>query len=242
MIQGLFRKLFSYSRKEKNGILVLVVLIIMLSAFNLSAPLFKDNETIDFSEWQEQVENFYASSQKFSQNEKNKIFHKSSDEIKRDVPYESGTTGNVKKVDKKPVRRYPVKSIPEVIELNSADSAKLESLPGLGPVLSARIIKYRTLLGGFHSLEQLKEVYGLKDEFLSKALPYISIDSNDIEKLRINFLSKSELAKHPYISFRYADSIVKLRSETGKIGRIEEISGIISDKDLKKVEPYLSFK
>ncbi|MBN1108862.1 MAG: helix-hairpin-helix domain-containing protein, partial [Bacteroidales bacterium] len=52
----------------------------------------------------------------------------------------------------------------EVIELNTCDSAMLEALPGLGPVLSARIIKYRKLLGGYVSAEQLREVYGLSEE------------------------------------------------------------------------------
>ncbi len=36
-----------------------------------------------------------------------------------------------------------------LIELNSADSASLEKLPGIGPALASRIIRYRSRLGGF---------------------------------------------------------------------------------------------
>ena len=43
------------------------------------------------------------------------------------------------------------------LELNSCDSLSLVALPGIGPVLSVRIIKYRNLLGGFAAVEQLRK-------------------------------------------------------------------------------------
>lgn len=48
-----------------------------------------------------------------------------------------------------------------IIDLNEADSSKLETIRGIGPAFASRIIKYRNRLGGFHSKEQLREVYGL---------------------------------------------------------------------------------
>jgi len=238
---NLFRKIFSYSRKEKNGILVLIVLIIVLSAFNLSAPLLVDNQDVDFSEWQAEIDSFYASPLKLSEKDQGIILQDTLGNVKKKGQSEKINYGNADSARSGYKGKYFPRKTPDTVELNSADSAKLESLPGLGPVLSGRIIKYRRMLGGFYSLEQLNEVYGLKEEFLSKALPYIALDPSGIKKLRINFLSKDELARHPYITYSYARSIVKMRSDTGKIEVIEEISVIIPDKELKKIEPYLSF-
>ena len=46
-----------------------------------------------------------------------------------------------------------------ILNLNTADSAELEALPQLGPATARNIIKYRKLLGGFHDIRQLYELY-----------------------------------------------------------------------------------
>src|SRR5690606_106619 len=51
-------------------------------------------------------------------------------------------------------------------DINTCDTATLKQVYGIGPVLAERITKYRSLLGGFVTKEQLNEVYGLKDEAL----------------------------------------------------------------------------
>lgn len=55
-----------------------------------------------------------------------------------------------------------------LVRLNSADSTALESLPGIGPAIAARIIEYRTANGPFTSVEQLKDVHGIGDKLLEK--------------------------------------------------------------------------
>ncbi len=62
------------------------------------------------------------------------------------------------------------------LELNSADSADLDSLPGIGPVLSARIIRYRNSIGGFSDFEQLSRVFGMKPETIAKIQPMVCIN------------------------------------------------------------------
>jgi len=54
-----------------------------------------------------------------------------------------------------------------LLDINTSDSSALVTLPGIGPVLSMRIIRYRNLLGGFWSVNQLKEIYGLPEETFS---------------------------------------------------------------------------
>ncbi len=67
------------------------------------------------------------------------------------------------------------------IELNSADTTELKKLRGIGSKLSQRIVKYRTKLGGFSSKEQLKAVYGLSEETYEAILPHVWVDSTAIQ-------------------------------------------------------------
>ena len=50
------------------------------------------------------------------------------------------------------------------VDLNTAGIEELESLPGIGPTLAERIIAYREKRGGFHSVEELKQVSGIGDK------------------------------------------------------------------------------
>jgi DNA uptake protein ComE-like DNA-binding protein len=130
------------------------------------------------------------------------------------------------------------------IELNTCDSSDLERLPGIGPVLSARIIKYRNLLGGFSSVNQLKEVYGLRDSTYLLIYSRVTADSSLIRKINVNSAGFNELNKHPYIERSEAQSILKFR-ELG--GRIENVSILVEEKILTgdkalRIIPYLSFE
>ena len=83
------------------------------------------------------------------------------------------------------------------IELNSADTTALKSLPGIGSVFASRIIKYRELLGGFVSISQLLEVYGLDSTRYSRIAGLVVADSAAIRKLSVNSLRFAELLRHP---------------------------------------------
>ncbi len=61
---------------------------------------------------------------------------------------------------------------PVALSLNGADSAALEQLPGIGPVLASRIVRYREKLGGFYNVAQLREVYGISDSLYLFLEPY----------------------------------------------------------------------
>jgi DNA uptake protein ComE-like DNA-binding protein len=126
------------------------------------------------------------------------------------------------------------------IELNSADSAMLEKLPLIGSVLSARIIKYRNKLGGFYDINQLNEVYGLKEETFQKIKDMISADTLLINKLDLNLETESNLRKHPYIGKYKASLILKFRKFKGHIYSYKELSqgSVFSDEELKKLRFY----
>ena len=64
----------------------------------------------------------------------------------------------------------------EKININTASSAELERIPGIGPVLSGRIVEYREQNGDFTSLQELVKVKGIGEKSLAKMLPYMRID------------------------------------------------------------------
>ena len=83
-----------------------------------------------------------------------------------------------------------------VLDINTADSISLESLPAIGPVLSKRILKYRELLKGYASKKQYAEIYGISPEALTvlqkctvvKSIPVVcTIKSADYQKLNSHF-------------------------------------------------------
>jgi competence protein ComEA len=130
-----------------------------------------------------------------------------------------------------------------MVDINRCDSASLEALPGIGPVLSARIIKFRELLGGYVSFEQLKEVYGLSDSVYQVILKLVRIDSLAVRRININSAGFRELERHPYIERYEAQSIIKFREVNGNIRNLSELTsnGILSEAKAKRISRYFSF-
>ncbi len=131
-----------------------------------------------------------------------------------------------------------------VIELNSADSLDLQQLRGIGPSFSRRIIKYRDLLGGFYSREQLLEVYGMDSTKYLGIAGQVSVDNEKIRKININKVSIKEMMKHPYIEFYVAKSIINYRNEKGSFTDIAQIreAKLVYNELFLKIEPYLSVR
>lgn len=131
-----------------------------------------------------------------------------------------------------------------MVELNSADSLDLQQLTGIGPSFSKRIIKYRDLLGGFHSKEQLREVYGMDSTRYNGIREYITVDPGQVKKININTVSIKEFTKHPYIEFYVAKSIINYRSTIGAYTDLNQIrdAKLIYTELFIKLEPYLSVK
>ena len=130
------------------------------------------------------------------------------------------------------------------ININSSDSIELISLPGIGPVLAGRVIRYRNALGGFVNEGQLLEVYGLDSLRWADLLPFIEIDTTAIKKININTAEESELARHPYIPKGLAREIVTFRKNFRMFKSVSEISNLslARNKDLFKLYPYLSIE
>jgi len=127
------------------------------------------------------------------------------------------------------------------LELNSADSLQLLELNGIGPSYAKRILKYRSILGGYVSVEQLKEVYGFTEELFDKVKPFVSVDSTLIKKIKINDDDFKTVNKHPYITYELCKTIFDWRRKS--VITSTSLKDILNDDVLyNKLLPYLSFE
>ena len=124
------------------------------------------------------------------------------------------------------------------IDINKASIEELIQLRGIGPVLSKRIVELRKKLGGFYSLDQLKEVYGLPEDTFQSITKYLSI-SSPIEQFYPPSLSFKEVLRHPYMDYEST----KLVKNISILNYKEEISVILASESIdKRVIPYISIE
>jgi len=130
------------------------------------------------------------------------------------------------------------------IELNTADSAQLTHLHGIGASFAMRIIRYRNRLGGFYNKEQLKEVYELDSAKYNSIKDQLTLNRDGIIKININKISFASLRQSPYLGYKQASAIIEYRNQHGNYNSIEDIKNvaIITPEILTKIEPYITFK
>jgi len=130
-----------------------------------------------------------------------------------------------------------------LVELNSADSLQLLEIKGIGPAFASRIIKYRNRLGGFQRVEQLLEVYGMKEEQYNLIKSQVKVDPSVIIKIHINTCTAEELKNHPYINnWNIANALVNYRKKHGNFKALEDIKkcDLVNDELYLKLAPYLT--
>jgi competence protein ComEA len=140
----------------------------------------------------------------------------------------------------KPQSQFPAKIN---IELNSCDTNDLKQLKGIGSTLSKRIIFFRSRLGGFYSIQQLSEVYGLKPEVLEHITTKLTLDTGKIVKFNINDTENDSLYLHPYMSYKQFKTIKMYRQQHGRYKDVKdvEISKAFKEEELRKILKYIYF-
>ena len=135
--------------------------------------------------------------------------------------------------------QYPKKSLS--FELNTADSLDLVQLYNIGPVIARRILKYRSLLGGYVRKEQLREVYGIDSARYNDIAPHLTVDPSRITPIDINTADIDRLKRHPYLDYYQAKAIIRLREERGAYAGVRDILNIpiIDSETFTRIEPYL---
>lgn len=127
-----------------------------------------------------------------------------------------------------------------IVDLNKADTSILKRIPGIGSTLARMIVVYRQRLGGFYDVSQLQEV------------PHVGVELNKwfvvtpagLHKIQVNSASLDKLRSHPYMDFYKAKAIMEYRRKRGKIKGLSQLSMFeeFTEKDLKRLSPYLTFE
>lgn len=144
---------------------------------------------------------------------------------------------------KRPAYQAPKKPGLNKLSFAEADSIVLQIVPGIGPTMAGRIVKFRENIGGLHQKEQILEVYGMTPEMMEKLFDQFEFEPGIFKKVKINEWDANTLANHPYISYGEAKVIVAYRTQHGKYEIPEDLLGIkIFTKEwVDRLSPYLEF-
>ncbi len=128
-----------------------------------------------------------------------------------------------------------------IADVNAADTSALIALPGIGSKLASRIIAFRDRLGGFYTVSQVAETYGLADSVFQKIEPFLQVDAAGIRKLNINTATNEELKLHPYIRWNLANAIVAYRAHHGDFKDLNDLKKImlVDEQTFEKIRHYL---
>ncbi|MBR5855053.1 MAG: helix-hairpin-helix domain-containing protein [Paludibacteraceae bacterium] len=136
-----------------------------------------------------------------------------------------------------------------ILNLRTADTTELKMIPGIGSYRAKQIIHYRKQLGGFVSVEQLREIRALQPlltDSLSadSLLAHFVLDSVIVEPLRINSMRIERLQKHPYLSFEQAKAIYELRRQKIQLDNIDQLQHLegFTSEQWQRLSPYLNFE
>lgn len=152
---------------------------------------------------------------------------KTADELKKIYGIDTSLVGtleshlSIKEVEKtkyaeeKKPRPKALATIEEIfININTADIYQWMQLKGIGETKAKIIVDYRESVGGFHSVEQLQEVWGITDTLYLEIAPQL-LEDNSYRRIAINTATKEELAQHRYINYKKAGIIVAYRNNHG---------------------------
>jgi DNA uptake protein ComE-like DNA-binding protein len=133
------------------------------------------------------------------------------------------------KMDNKSYVKYENKAFAKtekivLIDINLATQEDLIKIYGIGEVISLRILKLKESLGGFMSMEQMNDVWGLSPEVIGSLNSHFKVyDMPVIHKININNASLKEISQFSYFKYALAKEIVTYRSMNGDIRNIEDL-------------------
>lgn len=217
-----------------------------------------DPNTLDAAGWKRlgvrkktinTIQNFLAKGYRFKQPEDiKKIFGLRQEEAERLIPYVriSQKESSVSSHSYSENKAYTANSASEnkrkiIVDINTADTSAFISLPGIGSKLAARIVNFREKLGGFSSVNQLGETYGIPDSTFQKIKPQLQCNHPALKTININTADINVLRAHPYLRWNIANAIINYRQQHGNYKSVEDIRkiDIITDDLYNKLAPYL---
>ena len=240
---------YQYDRKKNNH----------FEANKVKGVLFYfDPNTISSADWKrlgvrdktiQTIQNYLSKGGHFYKPEDlQRIYGLHKDEFERLLPYikigSKTLIANKQFVSKPKVEAQNARSNTSkysAIDINTADTSAFILLPGIGSKLALRIVTFRDKVGGFYSIEQIGETYGLADSTFQKIKQWLKLDNTAVKKININTATIDELKAHPYIKYSLANPIIAYRNEHGAFSKIEGIKKVMAVTDIVfgKIAPYL---
>ena len=131
------------------------------------------------------------------------------------------------------------------VDINRSSVEDWVKLPMIGEKRARQIINFRESLGGFLTVEQVREVFNLPDSVYQMILPHLVLETKTVHKLNLNTATIEDLNHHPYISGKQAMLIVRYREQHGAFASVEDLKNIIAFKDqawLEQIKPYIGIE
>ncbi len=202
-------------------------------------PFPFDPNTLDSAGWRKlgvssrtarTIRNYVAKGGQFRKaGDLQKIYGLKKTDVDRLIPYvritAPATSTMFNNKGKAPVKY--VKTPPPLIDINQADTLAFISLPGIGSKLANRIVNFRDKLGGFYSVQQVGETFGLPDSTFQLIKPRLQCEPPALQKININTADINRLKQHPYIRWNVANAIVQYRQQHGAFHSPEDLQQIV---------------
>ncbi len=239
----MWKDFFYFSKRERNGIIILIVFLlgifvgksifsranhaVIMDSFSKTDTVFLPEKPVEPD--QRQTNPIYP--RQYAKSNRSYREHTSYDRKQSTVPKQY--TPVYSKTEK-----YAKGTL---VNINRADTAEFKKIPGIGSAYASRIIKYRQRLGGFYSVDQIREVYGIEDDLFATISQWMKVENDSLAGIPVNRASLEQLKSHPYINFYQAKAIIELRKRKGKLNDLSELKLLeeFSETDLERLSHYL---
>ena len=243
----------TFTKGERVAIIVLAAVILLIIAANFFIANYppnvnKHSHNLDsiIALHEKAVEEYY-NSQRSTKNRQqtssteNKVAMSQSN---KDTELQSRKETRTEKKVQKPIVNSlcSIAHSPMPIDINSADTTELKSLPGIGSFFARNIVEYREKLGGFVEKKQLLEVYAFDSTRMSNIENLIVINSIELRKIKVNSDDFKTILRHPYIEYEDVKKIINYRESKGMIKNWETYLKVVGREDVDdRLERYLEF-
>lgn len=181
---------FSFNKQEKMGLSVLVFILIVTLVIPKFVYLWRSSPSISYETY---VKNYKEAH----------IFDTVQKRTSNFLP-----KGRVQKKFCKPERKF----LSSPIDINKADTSLLMKIKGVGPYYAKKIVYLREKLGGFYSIDQLKDLKFYAKSFRAMK-KFLYVTEGMIRIFDLDTISFKMLLKHPYFDYKTVKKIFNLKKE-----------------------------
>jgi len=208
---------FDLSRKEEQGILALIAIIVLLFGLQFGWAYLIPDKKADFTEIKKMTVAVPSSDSDTAHRKNDSIANPQNQEF------------------------VPKKALTAPVDINDADSTTLMTVKGIGPAFAHRILAMRRMLGGFAQKTQLMDVYGIGEERYKSIEGQVFAGNAKLHILDINHATQETMEVNPYIHAKMAKAIVSYREKHGLYQQVDDLKKVngMDDETFAKLLPYV---